>query len=89
MATAQGQFRSVAGPAMARAGAGEPDLANWLLLNSTTVLLPALGTHRSPAELMATSPGLKRLADEMTTAGAGEPDLASCALVNLTALLPL
>ncbi len=77
MAMAQGQFSPVAGPAMVNAGAGEPDLANWLFVNSTTVLLPELGTHRSPAEFTATSPGPLSLDEEMTTFGAGEPDLAA------------
>lgn len=87
MATAQGQFSPVAGPAMVKAGAGEPDMANWLFVNSTTVLLPELGTHRSPPELTATSPEPLRTDEEMTTFGVCEPDLASWLFVNSTTVL--
>ena len=89
MVTAQGQLRPVAGPAMATAGAGEPDLAIWGSVYSTTELAASVGTHRLPAGAMATSPGLPLCEDEMVTFGVNAPDFASCALVNSTTVSAL
>ena len=89
VATAQGQFSPVADPAMLKAGTEEPDLASWFLVNPITVLVPAFGTHRSPARSRATSPGVSMACEERVTFGAKLPDLASSALVNSTIMYPL
>jgi hypothetical protein len=75
---------------MAFAGAGEPDLANWALLSSTTDSLPGSVTQRSPVRSKETSAGFDKKGFGVTvTRGAGDPDLASWALANSTTVSPV
>jgi hypothetical protein len=75
---------------MVASGVGEPVVASWAGVNSTTELLPRLATHRSPARSKARPCGRSKLlvTAERVTAGVGAPFAASWAGVNSTSVPP-
>ena len=71
-------------------GVGDPLVASSAGVNSTTVLLLALPTHRFPEESKANPIGSSRLASgfaESVTLGVGDPLVASSLGVNSTRVL--
>jgi hypothetical protein len=79
-ATLPGEARLVPFAEIVTAGAGVPEVASWLAVYSTRVLLSRFAIHRSPAASKASVPnGESRLVPfaPMLTAGAALPDAES------------